>query len=70
MVSPDIIAQLRQDITTAEDAGDQAAAQRLRADLNAALEETEGGSTTDLSGTGAAPQPADLPGSDPENLQN
>ncbi|MFD9549104.1 hypothetical protein ACFWBG_17060 [Nocardia salmonicida] len=42
MASQDIIAQLRQDITTAGDAGDQATAQRLRAELTEALEQSEG----------------------------
>lgn len=38
MVSQDLIAQLRQDITTAEDADDRATASRLRAELDAAQE--------------------------------
>ena len=66
MVSHDIIAQLRQDITTAEDAGDEAAAARLRADLaaatDAASEPTDRRDDTvsaGLAGSGAAPQPAD-----------
>ncbi|MCA2206777.1 MULTISPECIES: hypothetical protein [Nocardia] len=37
MVSQDTIAQLRQDITTAADAGDEATAQRLRRELSEAL---------------------------------
>lgn len=37
MVSRDIIAQWRQDITTADNAGDQATSQRLRGELQAAL---------------------------------
>ncbi|WP_432420318.1 hypothetical protein [Nocardia neocaledoniensis] len=37
MVSRDIIAQWRQDITTADDAGDEATAQRLRGELSTAL---------------------------------
>ncbi|WP_175648044.1 hypothetical protein [Nocardia donostiensis] len=41
MVSHDTIAQLRQDITTAEDAGDEATAARLRRELDAALQEYE-----------------------------
>lgn len=42
MVSQDIIAQLRQDITTAGDAGDEATAKRLRAELSEALEKSDG----------------------------
>lgn len=42
MVSQDIIAQLRQDITTAGDAGDEATVQRLRAELAKASENSEG----------------------------
>lgn len=37
MVSKDTIAQLRQDITTASDAGDESAARKLRAELEEAL---------------------------------
>ncbi|MBF6079773.1 hypothetical protein IU485_00175 [Nocardia cyriacigeorgica] len=37
MVSQDTIAQLRQDITTAEDAGDTSTANRLRVELEKAL---------------------------------
>ncbi|MCM6772294.1 hypothetical protein NDR87_01610 [Nocardia sp. CDC159] len=37
MAFQDIIAQLRQDITTAEDAGDEANAARLRKELDEAL---------------------------------
>ncbi|MFE9578089.1 hypothetical protein ACFYO1_17005 [Nocardia sp. NPDC006044] len=71
MVSQDVIAQLRQDITTATDAGDQATADRLRAELSSAIdavdnddpalsnESGESGGTPDLAGTGAAPQPPD-----------
>ncbi|GAB2659772.1 hypothetical protein [Nocardia goodfellowii] len=66
MVSQDVIAQLRQDITTAEDAGDEAAAARLRADLDAATRTAQPQrDTTDetvaagLAGVAAAPQPAD-----------
>ncbi|MGK8523307.1 hypothetical protein ACRS6B_17920 [Nocardia asteroides] len=39
MVSRDIVAQLRQDITTAEDAGDEANAERLRRELAEAIRE-------------------------------
>lgn len=39
MSSRDTIAQLNQDITTAEDAGDEATAARLRRDLETALRE-------------------------------
>ncbi|WP_156959631.1 hypothetical protein [Nocardia sp. BMG51109] len=39
MAFQDIIAQLRQDITTAEDAGDEQAAARLRTELDKALRE-------------------------------
>ncbi|MBF6464136.1 hypothetical protein IU427_02945 [Nocardia beijingensis] len=39
MVSQDTIAQLRQDITTAEDAGDEANAERLRRELAEAVRE-------------------------------
>ncbi|MFC4374524.1 hypothetical protein ACFO5K_10455 [Nocardia halotolerans] len=41
MVSHDIIAQLRQDITTAGDAGDEETVQRLRAELAKALEQND-----------------------------
>ncbi|WP_157112093.1 hypothetical protein [Nocardia beijingensis] len=41
MVSQDTIAQLRQDITTAADAGDEANAERLRRELAEALREAE-----------------------------
>ncbi|MBF6126724.1 hypothetical protein [Nocardia brasiliensis] len=37
MVSQDTIAQLRQDLTTASDAGDEAAVTRLRGELDEAL---------------------------------
>ncbi|MFC8384519.1 hypothetical protein [Nocardia sp. NPDC057272] len=40
MGTRDIIAQLRQDITTASDAGDERTAQRLRNELSKALEES------------------------------
>ncbi|MFD3745687.1 hypothetical protein [Nocardia sp. NPDC058633] len=41
MVSQDIIAQLRQDITTAGDAGDEATAQRLRDELSEAQAQSD-----------------------------
>ncbi|MEU4417852.1 hypothetical protein AB0G00_32790 [Nocardia salmonicida] len=41
MVSHDIIAQLRQDITTAGDAGDETTADRLRAELSKALQQSD-----------------------------
>lgn len=41
MVTRDIIAQLRQDITTAADTGDEAAVERLRGELSAALGEDD-----------------------------
>ncbi|MEU5407251.1 hypothetical protein [Nocardia asteroides] len=44
MGSQDIIAQLRQDITTAGDAGDEATVARLRGELATALRETGAGS--------------------------
>ncbi|WP_330230206.1 hypothetical protein OHA40_30075 [Nocardia sp. NBC_00508] len=47
MVSRDMIAQLRQDVTTAEDAGDDATAQRLRAELAAAVEAARRGEADD-----------------------
>ncbi|WP_406274596.1 hypothetical protein OH799_01490 [Nocardia sp. NBC_00881] len=47
MVSPDMIAQLRQDITTAEDAGDKPTANRLRAELATALQAARGGEQLD-----------------------
>lgn len=37
MVSKDMIAQLRQDITTASDAGDESTARKLRAELEEVL---------------------------------
>ncbi|MFJ2668332.1 hypothetical protein ACIO14_28715 [Nocardia fluminea] len=40
MGTRDIIAQLRQDITTASDAGDESTARRLREELSKALEES------------------------------
>ncbi|MCP2288306.1 MULTISPECIES: hypothetical protein [Nocardia] len=43
MVSRDTIAQLRQDITTAEDCNDRQAAERLRAELAEALRAKEQG---------------------------
>jgi len=39
VVSHDVIAQLRQDITTASDAGDEEQVQRLQHELDAALRE-------------------------------
>jgi hypothetical protein len=42
MVSRDIFAQLHQDITTAEDAGDESTAARLRAELEAAMRQEDG----------------------------
>lgn len=51
MVSRDVIAQLHQDITTAEDAGDHANADRLRAELaEAERARDEERSSTDPSG--------------------
>lgn len=41
VVAQDMLAQLRQDITTAGDAGDEAAVRRLRAELEAALEDSD-----------------------------
>jgi hypothetical protein len=41
MAFQDIIAQLRQDITTAEDAGDEQAVARLRQELDKALQHGE-----------------------------
>ncbi|MGW4719855.1 hypothetical protein [Nocardia sp. NPDC004260] len=41
MVSKDTIAQLRQDITTASDAGDEANAERLRRELAEAIREAD-----------------------------
>jgi hypothetical protein len=38
VVSHDVIAQLRQDITTASDAGDEAEVQRLQRELDTALQ--------------------------------
>ncbi|WP_433579610.1 hypothetical protein [Nocardia brasiliensis] len=66
MVSHDVIVQLRQDITTAENAGDQAATDRLRAELSDAidaLDNTDSGdaNASGLAGTGAAPQPSEAP---------
>ncbi|WP_157172273.1 hypothetical protein [Nocardia pneumoniae] len=43
MAFRDVIAQLHQDITTAEDAGDEATAARLRAELAEALEAARSG---------------------------
>ncbi|MEU8899900.1 hypothetical protein [Nocardia sp. NPDC048505] len=66
MVSQDVIAQLRQDITTAENAGDEAAAERLRADLSTAIDaadrspENAREQETGLAGAGAAPQPGGI----------
>ncbi|MFI6169426.1 hypothetical protein ACIBCN_21780 [Nocardia sp. NPDC051052] len=64
MVSHDVIAQLRQDITTAADAGDEPTADRLRDELSAAIDAIDNadpgpGASPDLAGTGAAPQPPD-----------
>lgn len=73
MVSHDVIAQLRQDITTAADAGDEVEADRLREELSAAIDAVDNtdpghhndpgapahGASPDLAGTGAAPQPSD-----------
>ncbi|KAA8888523.1 hypothetical protein F3087_16105 [Nocardia colli] len=74
MALHDVIAQLRQDITTAADAGDEAAADRLRDELSAAIDAIDntdpgtgtkasapepGASAPGLAGTGAAPQPPD-----------
>ncbi|WP_280429700.1 hypothetical protein [Nocardia brasiliensis] len=66
MVSHDVIAQLRQDITTAENAGDQAATHRLRAELSDAIDALDNtdsgdGNAGGLAGTGAAPQPSEAP---------
>ncbi|WP_280403932.1 hypothetical protein [Nocardia brasiliensis] len=68
MVSHDAIAQLRQDITTAENSGDQAATDRLRAELSDAIDALDNTDSGDgnaaiggLAGTGAAPQPSDAP---------
>ncbi|ASF08254.1 hypothetical protein NBRGN_020_00040 [Nocardia brasiliensis NBRC 14402] len=66
MVSHDVIAQLRQDITTAENAGDQAATDRLRAELSDAIDALDNTDSGDenaggLAGTGAAPQPSEAP---------
>ncbi|PXX71388.1 hypothetical protein DFR70_101810 [Nocardia tenerifensis] len=63
MVSQDVIAQLRQDITTAEDAGDTATSERLRGELSAAMDaadrtDTSGAELPDLTSSGSAPQPA------------
>ncbi|MFI6173870.1 hypothetical protein ACIBCN_44365 [Nocardia sp. NPDC051052] len=61
MVSQDVIAQLRQDITTAQDAGDDATSDRLRAELSAAIEAADDPAAEelpDLTGSGAAPQQA------------
>ncbi|MEV0247232.1 hypothetical protein AB0H76_11635 [Nocardia sp. NPDC050712] len=63
MVSHDIIAQLRQDITTAEDAGDEVAAERLRADLSAAIDaadRTPDDGSAGLVSSAAVPQPGDV----------
>jgi hypothetical protein len=46
MSTSDTIAQLHQDITTAEDAGDEAAAARLRQELEKALREAKDPSKT------------------------
>ncbi|MFE7746735.1 hypothetical protein [Nocardia sp. NPDC057455] len=47
MVSRDMIAQLRQDITTAEDTGDKANAERLRRELAEAEREAGKDAETD-----------------------
>ncbi|MBF6355718.1 hypothetical protein IU449_14375 [Nocardia higoensis] len=47
MVSRDMIAQLHQDITTAEDAGDRATADRLREELARAQQARDAEPTTD-----------------------
>ncbi|MEU5758857.1 hypothetical protein [Nocardia sp. NPDC047648] len=47
MVSRDTIAQLRQDITTAEDTGDEASAERLRGELAEAIREAGKDTETD-----------------------
>ncbi|MBF6165776.1 hypothetical protein IU486_13445 [Streptomyces gardneri] len=47
MVSQDTLAQLRQDITTAEDAGDEANAERLRRELAEAMREAGKSTETD-----------------------
>ncbi|MFG1793273.1 hypothetical protein [Nocardia sp. NPDC049149] len=63
MVSQDVIAQLRQDITTAQDAGDDATSQRLRAELAAATEAAghsdspEGKELPDRTGSSTTQQP-------------
>lgn len=50
MVSHDVIAQLRQDITTAYDAGDEAAVQRLTKELDTALAAYREGGDADEAG--------------------
>lgn len=58
MTDRDVIAQLRQDITTARDAGDDETVRRLRGELDIALDAA--GVDRDqlhLEGTGTAPQP-------------
>ncbi|MEU8899406.1 hypothetical protein [Nocardia sp. NPDC048505] len=64
-----IIAQLREDISTAEQAGDHATAQRLEDELSAAIDvadrsseddRTDVAAETDLVGSGTAPQRDDL----------
>ncbi|MBF6209773.1 hypothetical protein IU433_04565 [Nocardia puris] len=60
MTTQDVIAQLRQDITAARDAGDDEAVRRLRGELDIALHAA--GVDPDqlpLEGTGTAPQPPD-----------
>ncbi|WP_459546574.1 hypothetical protein [Nocardia sp. X0981] len=47
MTDRDIIAQLHQDITTAENAGDETTAARLRRDLETALREAKDPRKTD-----------------------
>ena len=58
MVSREVIAQLHQDITTADDSGDRANARRLRGELATAIrEDAEKRELPDLTGLGSAPQP-------------
>lgn len=57
MAARDLIAQLHQDITTADDAGDRATADRLRAELAVAVESDQDRETPYV--TGVAPQAQD-----------
>ncbi|MGN2639061.1 hypothetical protein ACTD5D_23445 [Nocardia takedensis] len=58
MVSRDVIAQLHQDITTADNSGDRENAERLRGELATAIrEDAENRELPDLTGAGSAPQP-------------